>query len=78
MRSKVILALVLSALGIFLTILGGKEFKSEKEVFRVADFRATVPAKKTYPAVRHVGRLLIVSGLFFLTLAIYQRVHKPS
>ena len=78
MRAKLILALILSALGIFLTVLGGKEFKSEKEVFRVADFRATVPAKKSYPAVRHVGGALIASGVFFLMLAIYQRVHRQA
>lgn len=66
MRQKIIAPLFLAAIGILLIVIGSTKFKDRREVFRVADFRATVPTEKTYPVIRCIGIAVLAGGVILL------------
>ena len=66
MRINAVAPLALAAIGILLIIAGSMKFENREEVFRVAGFRATVPTKKSYPALRYVGLALLGGGVILL------------
>ncbi len=70
MRKKILTALVLLALGILFVVLGSVKFEDREEVFRISDFRATVPVKRSYPVLRYVGFACLGGGAILLIVAV--------
>ena len=66
MPKRLFTILVLVSLGTLLVALGSVRFESRKELFRVADFRATFPVQKSYPVLRYVGFVCLVGGVVLL------------
>jgi hypothetical protein len=74
MRAKLILALVLIAIGIAVMIWNAEQPRPHNQS---PDSAAAAPAGKFDPAIRRIGHVLVVSGVLFLALAVRQRFRKP-
>ena len=73
MKKHIAVALLLSCLGIVCLVLSEVEFKSQEELFRVGDFRATAPSRKTLPAFRYAGVAALSGGVILFIASWRQR-----
>lgn len=73
MSKSVLTALVFLSLGILFIVLAQVKFENRKELFRVADFRATLPVQRKYPVLRYIGFAFLGGGAVFLIQAVKRR-----